>query len=345
MTTAITTNPQHALHDEPRHVEQAARLQAIEAALDASGLRADLLEIAPGPASQQQILAVHHPRLLEVVRWTATQDPIWLDINTYTTPGSWEAAQLAAGAAVAAVEAVVTGRASNAFALVRPPGHHATPAQPMGFCLLNNIAIAARHALDSLGIERIAIVDYDVHHGNGTQDCFYDDGQVLFCSTHATPLYPGTGGEQEYGAESGYGTTINLPLPYRVGDTGFGRLYDDVVLPALRRFNPELILVSAGYDGHWDDPLGPLSLSIAGYAALTQRLAALASEICGGRIVLVLEGGYSLPAIAGSVVASLRVLLGQPPGPDPLGPAGTPEPDISALIARVRGRHPIFRSP
>ncbi len=342
MTTAIITSPVQAAHDEPSHVERAARLRAFEAALDASGLRRDLVDLAPQPAADQQILAVHQPRLLQVLRWSAGQDNVWLDMDTYTTRGSWDAARLAAGAAVTAVEAVVAGRVTNAFALIRPPGHHATPAQPMGFCLLNNIAIAARHAVATLGLDRVAIVDYDVHHGNGTQDCFYDDGQVFFCSTHAAPLYPGTGAESEIGIEDGYGTTLNLPLPYRTGDGGFQQLYDDVVLPALRRFAPQLILVSAGYDGHWDDPLGPLSLSIAGYAALTQRLRDIAGEICGGRIALVLEGGYSLPALSGCVVATLRVLLGHEAHPDPLGPAATAEPDVSALIRSVRDRHPIF---
>jgi acetoin utilization deacetylase AcuC-like enzyme len=166
---------------------------------------------------------------------------------------------------------------------------------------------------------------------------------VLFCSTHAAPLYPGTGAADEVGLEDGYGATLNLPLPYETGDLGFQYIYDHAVLPALRNFAPQLILVSAGYDAHWDDPLGPLSLSINGYAALTQRLVALAAEQCGGKIVLVLEGGYSLPALAGGVLASLRVLLGRDPGVDPLGPAGTAEPDISLLIRRVRDRHPIFQ--
>jgi len=342
MTTAITTNPQHAAHDEPRHVEQAARLVAIEAAIDTSGLRADLLELAPRPASEQQILAVHEPRLLAAVRSTIEHERAWLDADTYTTAGSYEAALLAAGAAVQAVEAVIGGQAANAFALVRPPGHHATPYRPMGFCLLNNVAIATRHALGALGLDRVAIVDYDVHHGNGTQDCFYDDSQTLFCSTHAWPLYPGTGAAQEVGSESGYGLTLNLPLPYGTGDEGLAHCYDELIGPALQAFGPQLILVSAGYDGHWDDPLGPLALSVAGYAALTQRLVALADDLCGGRIVLVLEGGYSLPALSACTVAALRVLLGRGPGADPLGPSGTREPDVSALIEQVRRAHPLL---
>jgi acetoin utilization deacetylase AcuC-like enzyme len=343
MTTAIINNPLHAAHDEPSHVECAARMDAIAAALDKSGLRADLVELAAQPASETQILAVHQRRLLELVRSAASRGPQWLGADTYIMPGSWDAARMAAGAAATAVEAVLTGQVSNAFALIRPPGHHTTPSQPMGFCLLNNIAIAARHALDALGVERVAIVDFDVHHGNGTQDCFYDDGRVLLCSTHASPLYPGTGAADDVGIEDGYGATLNLPLPYGTGDAGFQLIYDQVVLPALRRFAPQLILVSAGYDAHWDDPLGPLSLSIDGYAALTQRLVALADELCGGKIMLVLEGGYSQMALAGGVVASLRVLLGRAPGIDPLGPASQAEPDISMLIRRARDRHPIFQ--
>jgi acetoin utilization deacetylase AcuC-like enzyme len=343
MTTAIVYNPLQAAHDEPSYVECAARLDAILAALDASGLRAELLELAAHPASEAQMLAVHDRRLLEVVRAAASRGPHWLTPDTYIRPGSWDAARMAAGAAAAAAEAVWSGQASNAFALIRPPGHHATPSQPMGFCLLNNIAIAARYAMDALGAERVAIVDFDVHHGNGTQDCFYDDGRVFFCSTHAWPFYPGTGAADDMGVEDGYGTTLNLPLPYGTGDAGFQLVYDQVVLPALRRFAPQLILVSAGYDAHWDDPLGPLSLSIAGYAALTQRLVELAGEICDGKIVLGLEGGYSLAALAGGVIASLRVLMGQAPGADPLGPAGQAEPDISTLIRRTLDRHPIFQ--
>lgn len=343
MTTAITFNPLQHTHDDPTHVERMTRLQAITAALDASGLRADLLELPATPADDQQILAVHERRLLEAVRWAATQDGAWFGMDTYTTRGTFAAAQMSAGAAITAVDAVVSGRAANAFALARPPGHHATPSQPMGFCFFNNVAIAARQAMLKHAIARIAIVDIDVHHGNGTQDCFYDDGTVLFCSTHAAPLYPGTGNEREMGREAGYGATLNIPLPYRTGDIGFAQVFDQLIAPAIRRFGPELILVSAGYDAHWDDPLGPLTLSISGFGATVRGLAGLAGELCGGRLALILEGGYSLPALSGGVVESLRALLGQAPGPDPLGASGSPEPDLTALIRRVRDRHPLFQ--
>jgi acetoin utilization deacetylase AcuC-like enzyme len=343
MTTAIVTNPHHDLHTEPRHVEQAARLNAILTALDTSGLRPALLELDPGPATVEQLRAVHQPRMVEQVRLATYQLGVWLDADTYTTDGSYDAALWSAGSAVRAVEAVLLGQVANAFALTRPPGHHATPSRSMGFCLFNNIAVAARHALSFTGIRRVAIVDYDVHHGNGTQDCFYNDPNVLVCSTHAAPLYPGTGDEHETGMGAGTGATVNVPLPYMAGDAALSLLYDEVILPALARFQPDLILVSAGYDGHWDDPLGPLSLSVNGYAALTQRIKAAAGELCGGRVVLVLEGGYNLAALSACVLASLRVLLGRDPGPDPLGPAGSREPDISNLIERLQHFHPLLK--
>lgn len=342
MTTAIAFNPNHAEHTDPRHVEQAARLSAVADALDASGLRQDLVELPPTPASEQQICAVHESSMVELVRWAATQQGLWLDLDTYTTKASWEAALSAAGAALQLTEAVAAGQATNGFALVRPPGHHATPSRSMGFCLFNNVAIAARHALDTLGLERVAIVDYDVHHGNGTQDAFYDERRVLFCSTHASPFYPGTGAEDEIGSGAAAGTTLNVPLPYGAGDAGALRVYDELIIPAVRRYAPQMIFVSAGFDSHWADPLGPLAFSVAGYAELTRRLVALAAEVCDGRLVLTLEGGYNQPALGACVVAVLRVLLGRDPGPDPLGPAGRAEPDLSALIERIRRLHPLL---
>lgn len=342
MTTAIITNPAQAAHDEPRHVERAARMRAIERALDASGLRSALMTIAARHATESEIRAVHHPRLIEMLSLSTAQERLWIDGDTYTTSESFIAATLGAGAAIEAVHAVVKRRAQNAFVLSRPPGHHATMMRSMGFCLLNNVAIAARHAIQDLGLSRVAIVDYDVHHGNGTQDIFYDDPHVLFCSTHAAPLFPGTGTEQEIGSGAGHGLTLNVPLPYNTGDQGFAQLYDQIVIPALRRFRPELILVSAGYDAHWNDPLGPLSLSVSGYAALTQRLVDLANELCDGRITLILEGGYNEEALGACVVASLGVLLGRPAEADPLGTAGTREPDLSALIERTCRHHPLL---
>jgi acetoin utilization deacetylase AcuC-like enzyme len=250
---------------------------------------------------------------------------------------------MATGAALVALQAVTEQQATNAFALIRPPGHHATATRSMGFCLLNHIAIAAQYAIQKLDLRRVAIVDYDVHHGNGTQDIFYEDPRVLYISTHANPLYPGTGMEQETGAGPGVGLTLNLPLPYGTGDLAFAQLYDQVVIPAIRRFEPEIILVSAGFDGHWNDPLGPLSLSVAGYAHITQRLVDLAGELCEGRIMLSLEGGYNEEALGACVVATLQVLLGRDPGIDPLGPAGTREPDLTPLISRIIRQHPLLR--
>lgn len=343
MSTAIVTTRTHTGHDEPRHVEQAARLLAINDALDRSGLREVLIELPAGAATEAQLLLAHEPRLVELVRRAAAAGGGWFNPDTYTTQHSWTAACDAAGAAVRAVEAVVAGEASNAFALARPPGHHATRTQAMGFCLFNNIAVAAHHALERLGIARVAIVDYDVHHGNGTQDIFYDDGRVLFCSTHGSPLYPMTGSIDEVGREAGFGRTVNVPLPHGVGDEGFRRVYEEIVLPALHEFQPELLLVSAGYDGHWADPLGPLALTVSGYSWLTEQLTAVAREHCRGRVVLVLEGGYDVDALSSCVVASLNVLLEREQGPDPLGPAGGREPGVSAVIERLHRNHPLFR--
>jgi acetoin utilization deacetylase AcuC-like enzyme len=202
--------------------------------------------------------------------------------------------------------------------------------------------VAARFAVTHLGLRRVAIVDWDVHHGNGTQDIFYDDPQVLFVSTHATPLFPGTGQIDEWGAEAGLGTTLNVPLPYRVGDAGYRTIFERCVVPALRAFDPELLLVSAGYDAHWADPLGPMAVSAHGFATLTQLLQTAAHELCGGRAVYVLEGGYDLDALGAAVVMTLRVLLGDEAGDDPLGQANYPEPMLDRLLDQL-ALHPLVR--
>lgn len=343
MTTALFRTTSHLHHDEPSHVEQAARMIAVEQAMEASGLLAHAQVAVAQPAREQWIRAVHAPRVVETLQYISLEGEAWIDGDTYAMFGSWEAAAMGAGAAVEAVDAVVNGRADNGFALVRPPGHHATPNRSMGFCLLNNVAIAARYATDVLGLERVAIVDYDVHHGNGTQDCFYDDSRVLFCSSHASPLYPGTGDAREIGRGAGQGLTLNAPLPYGVGDTGMRRLYAEVIIPALHVFQPQLVIVSAGFDSHWDDPIGPLDMTVDGYAALTRMLKEAAAELCDGRIVLSLEGGYSLRALSACATSALAVLLDAPPPPDLLGPAPNIEPDIGALIGGIKRMHPLFR--
>jgi acetoin utilization deacetylase AcuC-like enzyme len=360
MSVALLTSPAYLQHDNPDHPENASRLRAIESALDASGLRQRLLSLLPAPATHEQITAVHTEEYVDALERAMSRAPGLLDADTYVVPESYETAVLAAGGAIGAVDAVIDGEASAAFALVRPPGHHATPERAMGFCLFNNIAIAARHA-QARGIERILIVDFDVHHGNGTQDAFYADPSVLFISSHQWGIYPGTGRAEETGIGAGKGYTINIPLPAGAGDDAFARIEDEIIAPAAARFAPTMILVSAGFDAHWADPLASLQLSTTGYFKLARALIALAGQHCGGRIALTLEGGYHTGALADSVCAVLRALLGDPStgsgqapstgsgqapstgsgqAPlDPLGPAPRPEPDVRSLFQRVKSIH------
>ncbi|RRR76385.1 MAG: histone deacetylase [Candidatus Viridilinea halotolerans] len=344
--TVILSDPIFDTHTWLGHVEQAERLVAIRNAIASSGLNRDLHHYEVHPALESDLQAVHTPRLLAQVRRLASYGGGQFDSDTYVTPDSWEAATLAAGAAVGAVDAVAGGEVRNAFALVRPPGHHATPSRAMGFCLINNIAVAARYAVRRLGVARVAIVDYDVHHGNGTQDIFYDDPHVLFCSTHASPFYPGSGSITEMGDHAAApGTTLNVPLPFGTGDRGYRRAFEQVIVPAIRAFRPELIMVSAGFDAHWSDPLGPMVLSVTGFARLNQIILDLADELCGGRVVMSLEGGYNLDALAACVVASLRQLIGRSPGQDAIGQVEAPEPDaeVNRVIDILQDRHPLLR--
>ena len=344
-TTGLLYDDRFLEHDEPTHPENARRLKAIAGVLDRSGIRAELNMLPLREAGDREILAVHRPRLLEALQMLSYEGGGWLNPDTYVTPDSWRVAALGAGAAICATEAVVRGDVANAFALIRPPGHHATPSLSMGFCLVNNIAVAAQYALDQLGIGRLAIVDWDTHHGNGTQDIFYEDGRLLYCSSHTWPLFPGTGDLREMGAADGLGTTLNVPMPYYGGDADFERVYDTIIIPAVERFRPELIMVSAGYDSHWADPIGPMSLSVAGYAAIAQKVYNLAAEVCSGRLVCVLEGGYDLRALAAGVLATLRVLQGRPDlVEDPLGPHPAPKTEIDGVINYLLRSHPLLRT-
>jgi acetoin utilization deacetylase AcuC-like enzyme len=341
VTTAYFYDPLYLEHDLPGHPESRVRLERIMASLADAGLPARMTPIRPLPVDPDLLEKVHTPGYVAAVRRISERGGGFLDADTYLGPRSYDAALLAAGGLVGLVRAVVSGQAANGIALVRPPGHHATPTRGMGFCLFNNIAIAARAALDEFGVDRVLIVDWDVHHGNGTQEVFYDSPQVLFFSTHQYPHYPGSGGWNEIGAGPGRGMTVNVPLPPGVGDAGFRRIFAEILDPLAERFRPELILVSAGFDAHWNDPLADLRLSLGGYWEMARAVVALAGRLCGGRLVVTLEGGYDLDVLACGVANTCRALLGDlTPDPDPLGPSPWAErsvDDVLQVVKRVHG--------
>jgi acetoin utilization deacetylase AcuC-like enzyme len=305
--TALFRSPVFLEHDTGPHVENASRLVAIDVEFERRGLLRDRPDIPFTAAPDDALARVHDPRYIAGVRQFAADGGGWLDADTAVSPRSVEAAALAAGAGIAAVDAALDGRARRGFVLARPPGHHATPTRGMGFCLFNTTAVAAAHALDR-GLERVLIVDWDVHHGNGTQDIFYDTDQVLFASVHQWPFYPGTGAASERGSGRGEGFTINLPLAAGAGDETYADLFDRIVIPAAAAYQPELVLISAGFDAHARDPLGGMRLTDEGFAALARRVVGIADEYADGRVVAVLEGGYDPPALAASVVATLAAL-------------------------------------
>ncbi|MBI5955565.1 MAG: histone deacetylase, partial [Chloroflexi bacterium] len=286
----------------------------------------------------EQIARVHRTSYVQAVEQMAEAGGGQLDWDTVISSSSFRAARYAAGGTLRAVDAVMTDEAKAAFALVRPPGHHALPQRGMGFCLFNNVAIAARYGQRQYGLERILIVDFDAHHGNGTQAAFYSDPGVLYFSTHQYPFYPGTGHWEETGEGSGRGYTVNVPLPSGTGDEGFRRAYEEVLVPLARRFAPQLILVSAGYDAHWADPLTMMSLSVKGFAWMAGALDSLAREHCPKKLVLALEGGYNLEALSFSIAATLRALSGEREFRDPLGRRES-STDVSEAIARAKRVH------
>jgi acetoin utilization deacetylase AcuC-like enzyme len=302
--TALLRSPRFLGHETGTHPENPGRLRAIEAALAEADLLRDRPEVPFGPAAREQLTRIHNPSYLNQVEALAAAGGGWLDGDTIVREDSYEVASLAAGAAVAAVDAVLDETISRAFVLARPPGHHATPSRGMGFCLLNSIAIAAAQAL-SRGTRRVLILDWDVHHGNGTQDAFYTTNRVLFCSIHQSPLYPGTGAANERGQGNGTGYTLNIPLPPGLGDEAYQQAMSEIVLPAARAYAPELVLVSAGFDAHRDDPLANMTVTEAGFAALAAAAVQLANESADGRLVAVLEGGYDPSALGRSVAAVL----------------------------------------
>jgi len=297
------THPACLRHDTgPGHAERPERLSAV---LDALHVAFPAMGWHEAPrATRGQLLRVHTQGLLDTVLETRPTQRVQLDPDTILSPDSAEAALRAAGAVVAATEAVLHGPTRRAFCAVRPPGHHATADTAMGFCLFNGIAVAAAHACDEGGLERVAVIDFDVHHGNGTQAIFEHDPRVLYLSSHQMPLYPDTG----YPDERGDGNVLNAPLPPGAGSAAFRRAWEDVLMPALDAFKPQLVLVSAGFDGHWRDPLAQLQLQSDDYAWLTRALVAIAERHARGRVVSVLEGGYDLDALRECSVAHVAAL-------------------------------------
>ncbi len=304
----VSTGPA-AAHESPGHPERPDRVAAIQSRLDATPELATLVRAEPVEVDAAALETVHTAAHVERVRSLAAHGGGWLEPDTYCRPGSFAAALRSVGAAAAAVDAVAGGRAAHAFSLSRPPGHHATADAGMGFCLFNNAAIAVRRAR-GLGVGRVAVVDIDVHHGNGTEEIFWDDPSVLYVSLHQWPLYPGTGPETARGGPRAPGLTVNLPVPPgTTGDQWLER-FDAGAAPAVEGFGPDLIVVSAGYDAHAHDPLASLRLTEMTYAAVAERIA----SICAGRdigSVWLLEGGYDLPALGGSVAATLLPLSGR----------------------------------
>ncbi len=309
--TAIISGPIFQAHNTGQHPENSARSGVLNKAVrELLAYDTRFVNLEPLPADLDRIATVHSQSYISDLQQFCLGGGGMAATTTPVSPASFETARFAAGGLLQGIDEIMAGRAANAFALVRPPGHHAVPDSALGFCLFNNVAIAARYLLEVYRLERVLIIDWDVHHGNGTQDIFYDDSRVMFFSTHQTRLFPGTGSLHETGDERGRGFTANLPLPAGCGDEMLAEIYRHLLEPLVERFKPQFILVSAGYDGHWRDPLGSLTLSALGYARLTRQVQQWAATYCAGRLALTLEGGYDLAALTGSVTASLLTLAG-----------------------------------
>jgi acetoin utilization deacetylase AcuC-like enzyme len=354
MTTALIYDPIFLEHLTPEnHPDRPERLKKAMDVLQALNWleREGLVQLAPRAATEDELASVHEREYIQKVKAAAHKvaseqeaggrKTRFFATDTFVSAGSYEVAIKAAGAPLTAIDAILNGEIDNAYCLVRPPGHHAVAESAMGFCLFNNVAVAARYAIDKHGLERVMIIDYDVHHGNATQEMFYDDPRVLYFSIHQAPFYPGTGLSDERGEGAGLGTTINVPLPATTGYETYEPVFRQVMAPAADRFDPQLVLVSAGFDAHWKDPLGGMYLSTAGFAKLTGIIIELAQSLCNGRLVFVQEGGYDLLAMAGCVATCINLLLGDDAAVDSLGQAPTIKYRINTdvLIAELRRIH------
>ncbi len=331
MTALLLTHERYLDHDLGRgHPERPDRLRSVLAGIEAAGFGDAVTKAVPRPATAAELAEVHDTELVALIERSSEAGGGWLDADTATNGASFDAALLAAGAGLSAIDALEAGEADSAFCAVRPPGHHATPTRAMGFCLFNNVAVTAA-ALAARG-ERVLIVDFDAHHGNGTQDVFWADGRVAYASYHQFPLYPGSGGLREVGAGEGRGTTINLPLPAGATGDAFRAGVDEVLAPFAAAFQPTWLLLSAGFDAHRADPITDLGLSAGDYADLTSALLALVPP---GRRIVFLEGGYDLDALASSAAVCVGALLGERLVPEP-PTSGGPGREAVAAAALIR---------
>jgi len=337
---AVVEDPCFLDHVAPAgHPERPERLDAVRSALDAR--TEPLARIAPRAASVEEILRVHSRTHFDEVNRVAREAPARLDADTYVSSASFDVALLAAGASIELAKRVATGDAASGFAAVRPPGHHAESDRAMGFCLFNNVAIAARALQHDLGLERILILDWDVHHGNGTQHFFEADDSVLYVSTHQFPFYPGTGSVGETGVGAGEGFTLNIPLPAGCGDAEYLGVFQRLVAPAVSAFRPETILVSAGFDAHRDDPLAAMDATSAGFRGMTSIIRSLADDISGGRLAFILEGGYSATGLIDGVTSVMDGIVGRDPTPyppDTASEAGSVLERVCQQVLELHGR-------
>ncbi len=335
--TAVVEDLRYRDHrGPPGHPEHPERLAAVQAALDA---RSEPLErLSPRPATVEEVMRVHSREHLERVRQAVSQAPSQLDPDTYVSPQSLDVALLAAGGSIELARRVARGEARSGLAAVRPPGHHAEATHAMGFCLFNNVAIAARSLQHEEGLERVLIFDWDVHHGNGTQHSFEDDPTVFYASTHQFPYYPGTGDANEAGSGRGSGATLNIPMPAGCGDAEYTGALQRLLVPAALAFRPEMVLVSCGFDAHRDDPLAAMEVSGEGFRTMARIVRALAEDLCGGRVVFVLEGGYAASGLREGTEAVLDALLeARPAALPPTDPK--PGRRLEAIIERVAAVH------
>lgn len=340
MSTAFghVTSEDHSTYGHP---ESPQRIIEVMNLLETTGLLQELMKVDIKSVTKEQLARVHSQTLIDQVKLVSERGGGYLDPDTYSTSTSYQSALNAAGTTCAILDHIMEEDVRNGFSLVRPPGHHADVDRVGGFCLFNNVATATRQAQFVHGADRVLIVDFDVHHGNGTQDIFYDDPSVLLVSIHQYHhfFYPGTGDIDEIGIGPGEGYTINVPFPPGAGDRAYRRVFKELLVPKANEFRPDVLLVSAGFDAHWIDPLASAALSLKGYSEIATQLINMADHLCDGKILFVLEGGYQPTALAHGVLNVLYRLLGQDDISDPLGPAPDPEADMTMVMSKLRSLH------